>query len=339
MATYYGTYGQKVQYLSSDPSDPQVGQVWYNSTSAVLKVRGFSTASWATGGNMTNVQRANAGSGIQTAALTFGGVNPTTGSSGSSITQKYDGSTWTNTGSLNTARYAMNGAGTQTATYGNGGYAAALPAGYTGKTETFNGTSWSNGTDSPRYVSSGTGCGTQTAALVGGGYDNTNWNLSSLLYTGGTWTTGPSYASPTTLGAQGSGSAGTQTSAIIFGGYIPPAATGNGSQTYNGTSFSNAPSLNNTAYRSGAGTQTSAIAFASQDPLGASNWTELYNGTSWTTTTGFSTPRGDTQQNSANSAPNTAGLIFGGNNSSGTIIDSTEEFTGAQATTKTVTVS
>jgi hypothetical protein len=39
MATYYGTYGQKVQYLASDPSDPQIGQVWYNSTSATLKVR------------------------------------------------------------------------------------------------------------------------------------------------------------------------------------------------------------------------------------------------------------------------------------------------------------
>jgi hypothetical protein len=43
MATYYGTYGQKVQYLASDPSDPQTGQVWYNSTSATLKVRQATT--------------------------------------------------------------------------------------------------------------------------------------------------------------------------------------------------------------------------------------------------------------------------------------------------------
>ena len=53
MATYYGTYGQKVQYLASDPSDPQIGQVWYNSTSAVLKVRGVTTAgTFASGGNL-----------------------------------------------------------------------------------------------------------------------------------------------------------------------------------------------------------------------------------------------------------------------------------------------
>lgn len=342
MAQYTGIQGSNILIVSSDPSNPVEGQIWYNTTTNLLKGYALGTASWATGGNMTTAQRANAGSGIQTAALTFGGVNPVTGSSGSVITQKYNGSTWTTTGNLNTARYAMNAAGTQTATYGNGGYGAGIaPAGYTGKTETFNGTSWSNATDSPRYVSSGTGCGTQTAALVGGGYDNTNWNLSCLLYTSGTWTTGPSYASPTGLGAQGAGSAGSQTSAIIFGGYIPPAAVGVGSQTYNGTSFSNAPNLNNAAYRSGAGTQTAAIAFGQLDPSpsGASNWTELYNGTSWTTTTGSSTPRGDTQQNSANSAPNSAALIFGGQNSSGTIIGSTEAFTGAQLTTKTITTS
>jgi len=337
MATYYGTYGQKVQYLASDPTDVQVGQVWYNSTSATLKVRGFSTDSWSTGGNMTEANRANAGSGTQTAALTMGGVNPVVGSVGSAVTQKYNGSTWTNTGSLNTARYAMNAAGTQTATYANGGYTA--PLGYTEKTENFNGTSWSNQTNSPRKVASGTGTGSQTAALVGGGYDGTNWNLSCLLYTSGSWTTGPSYASPTTLGAQVAGSAGSQTAAIIFGGYIPPSATGQGSQTWNGSAFSVAPNLNNAAYRSGAGTQNATIAFASQGPGGATNWTELYNGSSWTNTTGFSTPRQEAQQNSANSAPNSAALIFGGQNSGGTPIASTEAFTGAAATTKTVTVS
>ena len=59
MATYYGTYGQKVQYLASDPSDPQIGQVWYNSTSAVLKVRSATTTgTWAAGGNMNTVRTA-----------------------------------------------------------------------------------------------------------------------------------------------------------------------------------------------------------------------------------------------------------------------------------------
>ena len=64
MATYYGTYGQKVQYLASDPSDPQIGQVWYNSTSAVLKVRSATTsAAFASGGNMNTARFFGAGAG------------------------------------------------------------------------------------------------------------------------------------------------------------------------------------------------------------------------------------------------------------------------------------
>ena len=58
MTTYYETYGQKVQYLASDPSDPQTGQVWYNSTSATLKVRAATTSgTWASGGSLSGVAR------------------------------------------------------------------------------------------------------------------------------------------------------------------------------------------------------------------------------------------------------------------------------------------
>jgi hypothetical protein len=37
MAEYKGIKGFKVQYLSADPSDPNIGQTWYNSTSKDLK--------------------------------------------------------------------------------------------------------------------------------------------------------------------------------------------------------------------------------------------------------------------------------------------------------------
>ena len=77
MATYYGTYGQKVQYLASDPSDPQTGQVWYNSTSAVLKVRGVtSVGSYTTGGNLNTARGRLAGAGTQTVTVAFGGATP-----------------------------------------------------------------------------------------------------------------------------------------------------------------------------------------------------------------------------------------------------------------------
>jgi hypothetical protein len=37
MADYKGIKGFKVQYLSADPSNPVVGQIWYNTTTKLLK--------------------------------------------------------------------------------------------------------------------------------------------------------------------------------------------------------------------------------------------------------------------------------------------------------------
>jgi hypothetical protein len=59
MADYKGIKGFKVQYLSADPSDPNIGQTWYNDTSKDLKYTGVSTAgSWATGNNMNTARTA-----------------------------------------------------------------------------------------------------------------------------------------------------------------------------------------------------------------------------------------------------------------------------------------
>jgi hypothetical protein len=41
MAEYKGIKGFKVQYLSADPSDPIIGQTWYNDTSKDLKYTDF----------------------------------------------------------------------------------------------------------------------------------------------------------------------------------------------------------------------------------------------------------------------------------------------------------
>jgi hypothetical protein len=69
MAEYKGIKGFKVQYLSADPSNPIVGQIWYNDTSKDLKFTEFiATASWATGGTMGTARTELAGFGTQTAA-------------------------------------------------------------------------------------------------------------------------------------------------------------------------------------------------------------------------------------------------------------------------------
>ena len=130
MADYKGIKGFKVQYLSADPSNPIIGQTWYNSTSKDLKYTGATAAgAWATGNNLNTARTSLAGCGTQTAALGFGGTPPITGA-----TEEYDGTNWTsNPTGLNTARESLAGVGTQTAALGFGGYITAV----TGATEEY----------------------------------------------------------------------------------------------------------------------------------------------------------------------------------------------------------
>jgi hypothetical protein len=73
MADYINIYGQDILAVASDPANPTVGQIWYNTTSNTLKGGGVTTASWATGGNMNTARYGLAGCGTQTAALAFAG--------------------------------------------------------------------------------------------------------------------------------------------------------------------------------------------------------------------------------------------------------------------------
>jgi hypothetical protein len=64
MADYKGIKGFKVQYLSADPSNPIIGQTWYNDTSKDLKYTGATAAGvWATGNNINTARYNLAGAG------------------------------------------------------------------------------------------------------------------------------------------------------------------------------------------------------------------------------------------------------------------------------------
>jgi hypothetical protein len=74
MTLYKGIQGFSVQNLSADPTDPNEGQLWYNSTSNVWKLTSATTAgAWASGGNLNTARAGLAGAGTQTAGLAFGG--------------------------------------------------------------------------------------------------------------------------------------------------------------------------------------------------------------------------------------------------------------------------
>jgi hypothetical protein len=96
MAEYINIRGQSIEVVASDPANPTLGQIWYNSTSNTLKGLGFAAASWATGGNMNTARSDNAGAGTQTAALAAGGFF--TGVLGA--TEEYNGTTWTTSNPL-----------------------------------------------------------------------------------------------------------------------------------------------------------------------------------------------------------------------------------------------
>ena len=213
MATYKETKGTNVENFSSDPANPVDGQVWYNTTSNVLKVNNPEVGSWATANNMNTAAYARGGAGTQTAALAFGGIPPNTG-----LTETYNGTNWTEVNDLNTARYTLAGAGTNTAALAFGGD----NPGNTAATETWNGTNWTevNDLNTARY--SLAGAGTNTAALGFGGYlspggshalteswNGTNWTEVNNLNTARRYLAGT----------------GTQTAALAFSG-IPPFSTG-----------------------------------------------------------------------------------------------------------------
>ena len=113
MADYNAIKGRLVQSLSSDPSITSAyeGQVWYNSTSSLLKSLSHIKA-FASGGNVSTGRNSLGGTGTQTATVVFGGnTSPPTYSN---ATEEYNGYGWTAGGNLNTARANQASAGTLT---------------------------------------------------------------------------------------------------------------------------------------------------------------------------------------------------------------------------------
>ena len=103
MTTYKEIRGTNIEVLASDPSNPVTGQVWYNSTSNVVKGVILNTGSWSTTGSLNLARSSGSGAGTNTAALYFGGFAPSIPGYAAQ-TEKYNGSNWTEVADLNTAR-------------------------------------------------------------------------------------------------------------------------------------------------------------------------------------------------------------------------------------------
>ena len=74
MTTFKEIRGTAIESVSSDPSNPEVGQIWYNNTIGVLKVyKTVNVGAWVSGGNLNTARQALGGAGTQTAGLAFSG--------------------------------------------------------------------------------------------------------------------------------------------------------------------------------------------------------------------------------------------------------------------------
>jgi hypothetical protein len=324
MAEYINIRGQSIEVVASDPANPTIGQIWYNSTSNTLKGQVFQPAGWATGNNMNTARGSLAGAGLQTAALAFGGTILYPSRTGA--TEEYNGTNWaTSPGSMNNARYALAGAGTQTAALAFGGTHPPEQS----ATEAYNGSTWTSVNSLPTQKSTLGGCGTQTAALAFGGNPGTGRVATTEEYDGTNWTA----VNNLNTARSEMGSAGIQTAALAFGGEA--AAVTGATEEYDGTSWVTSPGSLNTARRAigstVAGTQTAALGFSGILDPGSTAATEEYDGTSWTSVN----PLNTTRNNLSGAGTVSAALAFGGN----PVSAATEEYSPAGPVTKTITAS
>jgi len=280
MTTFKEIRGTAIQSVSSDPTNPEVGQIWYNNTIGVLKGYRSLGGVWAAGGNLPVTNHQSGGAGIQTANVIFGGTAPPANPQKTAATFEYDGSTWSPGGNMNTSRTGPSGAGTQTAALGAGGY--KFP-GASDDAETYDGSTWTNITSMPTadiYASTGTQISALYAALG-----------TTLEYSAPSWSSGGALNTPRQEGSM----AGTQTAALFFGGG-PQTAASNATEEYDGSAWTAGGTMNTARGIQIGGTgasQTAAVAFGGAGPTEpqVSAATELYDGTSWTTTGSLATAR------------------------------------------------
>ena len=303
MTTYKEINGTNIEAVSSDPANPVLGQVWYNTTTNVVKGLGATaTDAWATGGNLNTARSQMGGSGSgETNALGYGGESP---GGEHAQTEAYNGTSWTEVNDLNAATRLQCGIGIiNTAVLAAGGY---QPPGYQSKVESWNGTSWTETTNTNSAKGAGGSAGTSTAGLAFAGVPggpmatNESWN-------GSAWTE----LADLNTGRKNGGSSGVlNTAALYFGGESP--STVAVTESWNGSSWTEVGDLN-TARSELAGIGSSTLALGAGGFVLPSTYkadVELWNGTSWTETTNI--PTAHREYGKGAGLSNTSGVIFGG---------------------------
>tara|TARA_R110000751_G_scaffold52480_1_gene114385 strand:+ start:1616 stop:2617 length:1002 start_codon:yes stop_codon:yes gene_type:complete len=333
MATYKNIKGSRVRVEASDPSPVDVGDIWYNSTSDVLKYR--SQGKFWTETTEVNAGRqkpGGCGESAEAAMFWSGAPAPYTVN-----VEIWNGSSWAETANVNAARFACStGLGTTSAALFGGGGTGAQPQGVA-LSEEWNGSSWAEGTNmiTARVLSAG--FGTQTAGVQTGGYNSCIAYPSDLGYTeeynGSSWSEGSDLN--TVRRASGSAIISTSTAGMIFGGTGFIGGVKDETEQWNGSSWSEVGDLN-TARSVPVGLGTSTAAACVGGAPGYSALTEDWTGSVWATGNVVNTARKEATSGGSGSA----GLFITGNTGSPSTAGSLlmEEY-AQSGVTKTVTSS
>ena len=330
MATYRAVHGANIPIRASDPANPQVGEVWYNTTTHALKARiNVASSSWSTSGSLNAGRYALGNFGTPAAGDALNGNTHPVGAPNtqSNSHESYDGSTWTALSNTPFAVTFFASSGTSTAGIGAGG---GQPAGsYQSAAYTWGGSSWTSITAVPGGgYEAGNMFGTQTANIFYGGGTPSGYPGTAFTGDGSSWTSGPNLPGSNYYGCV---CTGTSTAAISIGGANP---TSNKVEELDGTTWTSATSVpltipNGTG--NGVGIQTAAVYAHNTN-------NQFWDGNSWSTEA--SLPVGKPSR--AASGGTQAGWFAAGGTPGGTPTPSareTSEFVGAGNQTQTVTVS
>jgi hypothetical protein len=272
----------------------------------------YNGSTWTTVNSLNTARaRTSFGSGIQTAAISYG----TPGS-----LESYDGTNWTNEpATMGNARDTGASAGTATASLA----ACGSPGAFTSHVEEYNvstnvitAAAFASGGNLPAawYGVGASQFGTQNSGLSFAGNNPGAYtgNTASFLYNGSSWTATPSMS---TARAYLSGF-GTSTSAVGAGGATGPGAKVTSTEEYDGSSWTNGGALGTarSTLASAGASITSGVVFGGAEPA-ASNKTEEYNGSSWTAVTAMPTSTADPGGNGIQ----TSALMVGGNTGPATV--------------------
>ena len=333
-STTYATQVEEWSFPAITATIAQEGDMWFNSSSSVLKgygtAAGIPAATWASGGTLNAGHGYGTGFGSQTAAVCCFGGYPTH----TNNTETYNGTAWTEVNEGNTARRNLGSFGILTSGLAFGGgppFGVAL-------TESWNGTSWTEVNDLPTTVYNNRGIGASSSSGISfGGVDAATPGKSKKAHEwdGSSWT---AITDMGTIRESGMGAnAGTATAALAFGGESP-SLTAN-TELWNGSSWTELNNLNTArADAGGNGISTAALCFGGNPPSAPpyqATITEYWNGTSWTELNDLGTGIGN---GIAPAGGSVSGMASGGLSNPSTQNTVSQEWT-ADAAVSTITTS